>query len=80
MWSLSGYTLAVIDILIALLPIESDFCRDFHYDSIQSTDVLHIPVDFSNSTMDVLYKVIMWSVLGFTSVQVVGSMSCPTFS
>ena len=38
MWSIAGNTLRLIDRMFLLLPIDSDFCQDFNFESMQSME------------------------------------------
>ena len=62
LWTLTGKSWRLIDRMLSLLPIDLDFCRDFNFSSILDIEFSR-PLEFSNSTLDLLYKVLLLFVI-----------------
>ena len=63
MWSRSGTAKSLVERMMGKLPITSDFCEDFEYDSIRSESDLKVPVEFDEGTFMVLYEVMKFELL-----------------
>ena len=62
MWAMSGTEQNFVGRMMDSLPLTSDVCQDFQYDSIRSETDLRIPVQFDESTFMVLYEVMKFKV------------------
>ena len=56
LWSLTGRSQRLVNRMLAMLPIELEFCQDFSFASILEVN-FSTPLNFSNDQLNLLYKV-----------------------